>query len=142
MGYYRLSNGGTAATYESSSTAAYKHGRTETVRSCTNETKRACELFAQSTNTLPSIDELANALKACSTKHGELTKNAAMGKCNVSIASASSNLPATQCFILNFVTQNIRYFTINKCLHNCQNELQISQYVYMYIVTSHNKFAL
>ena len=49
MAYHRLSGGGTAATYESCSTSAFKHGRTETVRSCTSETKHACELFAKTT---------------------------------------------------------------------------------------------
>ena len=90
MAYHRMSNGGTAATYESCSTAAYKHGRTETVRSCTNETKRACQMFAQCTNTLPSVDDLATAMLECSTKHGEITKNAAMGMWPLCVHTFSS----------------------------------------------------
>jgi len=77
LAYYRHSGGKTAATYESCSTAAFRHGRTETIRPCTNETKLACELFESSD--IKSPGELRAALDACSMKHSILTRDAAMG---------------------------------------------------------------
>lgn len=41
LAYYYLARE-TVATYESCSTAAFKHGRTETIRPCTVETKVGC----------------------------------------------------------------------------------------------------
>lgn len=67
--------GATAATYESSSTSAFKHGRTETVRPATAATNAACELM----NKAASKEEILAALTKCSKVHGELTKNAALG---------------------------------------------------------------
>lgn len=69
-------------TYESCSTAAFKHGRTETLRSCTMETKRACEAIAQKNNNL-SMSELKNLIINCSKVHSELSKEAAMGNYNI-----------------------------------------------------------
>lgn len=77
MAYYRQYKG-TVATYESCSTSAFKHGRTETIRPATAETKRACMLFVDD-HPIPSTEELKNAMLACSKKHGTLTRNAAMG---------------------------------------------------------------
>ncbi|KAG1691644.1 hypothetical protein DVH05_026807 [Phytophthora capsici] len=65
------------ATYESASTAAFKHGRTETVRSCTNQ---AVNFVRTMTNTSASENEKAAALRAAVTKHSELTKNGVMGQ--------------------------------------------------------------
>uniref|UniRef100_T1KDF2 Choline/carnitine acyltransferase domain-containing protein n=1 Tax=Tetranychus urticae TaxID=32264 RepID=T1KDF2_TETUR len=79
MAYYKISDGKTPTTYEAASTAGFKHGRTETVRSATNQTKKACKLIHSST-TKHSNDELIQALTDCSKKHSELNKNAAMGK--------------------------------------------------------------
>ncbi|XP_070558107.1 carnitine O-palmitoyltransferase 2, mitochondrial-like [Ptychodera flava] len=76
MAYYRLT-GRTTATYESCSTAAFKHGRTETLRSATIETKQCSEAFSQSGI---SNDEKRQLLMACSDKHNQLTKEAAMGQ--------------------------------------------------------------
>jgi carnitine O-palmitoyltransferase 2 len=67
----------TAPTYESCSTAAFKHGRTEVVRAATMETKRACEAFSEGRK---SPQELRQYLEACSKKHFQLTKDAAMGQ--------------------------------------------------------------
>lgn len=78
MAYYRQ-NRKFVATYESCSTAAYKHGRTETLRSATMDTKRATEMIVDRGNK-ESPDDLFDALVKCSKTHGELTKNAAMGK--------------------------------------------------------------
>ncbi|XP_033311462.1 carnitine O-palmitoyltransferase 2, mitochondrial [Bombus bifarius] len=66
-------------TYESCSTAAFKHGRTETLRSCTIETKKACEAIAQKNNNL-SKSELKNLIINCSNVHNKLSKEAVMGQ--------------------------------------------------------------
>ncbi|KZC11017.1 Carnitine O-palmitoyltransferase 2, mitochondrial [Dufourea novaeangliae] len=65
-------------TYESCSTAAFKHGRTETIRSCTVETKITCEAIAQKSNNL-SKSELKQLIINCSNSHNTITKDAAMG---------------------------------------------------------------
>lgn len=73
---YFLAHGGTAATYESCSTSAFKHGRTETVRPATMATKRCV-------NALSSNKDLKHArplLEECSRVHNQLTKEAAMGQ--------------------------------------------------------------
>lgn len=72
---YKKAFGSTPATYESSSTSAFKHGRTETVRPATLATNAACELLAKNS----SRDEILAALSECSKVHGNLTRNAAMG---------------------------------------------------------------
>lgn len=64
-------------TYESSSTAGFKHGRTEVVRSATNETTAATLAFESGDK---SPQELHQLLNDCSKKHGTLTTEAAMGK--------------------------------------------------------------
>ncbi|KAI1304159.1 Carnitine O-palmitoyltransferase 2, mitochondrial [Halotydeus destructor] len=65
-------------TYESCSTAAFKHGRTEVVRPCTLETKETCEAFSRPN--LYSSKELRLLLDLCSKKHATLTREAAMGQ--------------------------------------------------------------
>jgi carnitine O-palmitoyltransferase 2 len=79
MAYYKLSGGKTAATYESCSTAAFKHGRTETVRSATIATAKTCGLFHSPAAERPSAGELRACLHECTAKHNQLTKEAAMG---------------------------------------------------------------
>ncbi|XP_071960674.1 carnitine O-palmitoyltransferase 2, mitochondrial-like isoform X3 [Antedon mediterranea] len=78
MGYYKLTGGKVASTYESCSTAAFKHGRTETLRSATMETKKCSEAFQEGSGA--SDADKIKLLKACSDKHNEMTKNAAMGQ--------------------------------------------------------------
>jgi len=80
MAYYKLAGGKTASTYEACSTAAYKHGRTETIRSATIATAKACQLFHQPASTNA---ELMSALHECSDKHNQLTKEAVMGSSSV-----------------------------------------------------------
>ncbi|XP_038068074.1 carnitine O-palmitoyltransferase 2, mitochondrial-like [Patiria miniata] len=77
IGFYRLT-GQTAPTYESCSTAAFKHGRTETLRPATLETKRCAEAFQKDSGV--SAQEKRHLMKACSDKHYDLTKEALMGK--------------------------------------------------------------
>ncbi|XP_041348084.1 carnitine O-palmitoyltransferase 2, mitochondrial-like [Gigantopelta aegis] len=78
LAYFRQT-GKTVGTYESCSTAAFKHGRTETVRPCTVATKRMCDLIFNS-KTPPTVEELQQGLKNCSEMHQQLTREAAMGK--------------------------------------------------------------
>ncbi|XP_076280152.1 carnitine palmitoyltransferase 2 [Lasioglossum baleicum] len=68
-----------APTYESCSTAAFKHGRTETIRSCTMETKTTCESMTRKNNTLTK-SELKQLIINCGNVHNTLTKEAAMGQ--------------------------------------------------------------
>ena len=77
MAYYRQ-NGKHAATYESCSTAAFKNGRTETIRPCTVATVACAEAFEPSHNA--SVGEMKSLLKESSDMHNKLTKEAAMGK--------------------------------------------------------------
>lgn len=76
MAFYRCYKTFTT-TYESSSTAGFKHGRTEVVRAATNETTAATLAFESGDK---SAQELHQLLNACSKKHGTLTTEAAMGK--------------------------------------------------------------
>ena len=77
MAHYRQ-HGRAAATYESCSTAAFKHGRTETLRSCTVATHACSEAFE---NSHPAgVEEMDKLLRDCATMHGQLTKEAAMGQ--------------------------------------------------------------
>lgn len=78
LAYYRLFNK-TTATYESCSTAAFKHGRTETIRPCTNQTKMFCEGLLTKSKQLPKED-LRKLLDECSKTHYELCKQASMGQ--------------------------------------------------------------
>lgn len=66
-------------TYESCSTAAFKHGRTETMRPCTNVTKLFCESLLNP-KTSSDAKYLRTLIDQCSTYHGQLTKDAAMGQ--------------------------------------------------------------
>lgn len=92
MAYDRV-HGVPAATYESCSTAAFKHGRTETIRSATVETRRCVELMRRPLGEVVSSPgsgkpasnaiseaELYSALVSCSSKHNKLTREAAMGQ--------------------------------------------------------------
>lgn len=75
--YYQ--KGCVVPTYESCSTAAFKYGRTETIRSCTMETKTTCEALAKKSSKLP-VSELKRLIVNCSNVHNALTKDAAMGQ--------------------------------------------------------------
>ncbi|XP_023227745.1 carnitine O-palmitoyltransferase 2, mitochondrial-like [Centruroides sculpturatus] len=78
MAFYKQNNK-IPATYESCSTSAFKHGRTETVRSATTATKTCVEAFTKKKNK-PSPSELRTMLNDCSKIHNQLTKEAAMGQ--------------------------------------------------------------
>ncbi|NXA48357.1 CPT2 palmitoyltransferase, partial [Nothocercus julius] len=69
----------TVATYESCSTAAFKHGRTETIRPASIHTKKCSEAFVKEPSKY-STEELQKMIVECSEYHGRLTKEAAMGQ--------------------------------------------------------------
>ncbi|NXS71063.1 CPT2 palmitoyltransferase, partial [Pandion haliaetus] len=69
----------TVATYESCSTAAFKHCRTETIRPASIHTKKCSEAFVRELSK-HSTEELQKLIVECSKYHGRLTKEAAMGK--------------------------------------------------------------
>ncbi|XP_076363626.1 carnitine palmitoyltransferase 2 isoform X4 [Tachypleus tridentatus] len=77
MAYYKQ-YGKTVATYESCSTSAFKHGRTETLRPATMATKKCTEAF--NSRCKPTPLELRSLLMECSKLHNKLTKEAAMGQ--------------------------------------------------------------
>lgn len=75
MAYYKMHQR-FVGTYESCSTAAYKHGRTETIRPVTNET----QAFIESLGKSKSDQEKKDLLKKASDKHQQLIKEAATGQ--------------------------------------------------------------
>lgn len=79
MAHYRMHHQN-VGTYESCSTSAFKHGRTETVRSCTTATKAMCEMLYGSGSPQGTPEAMMEGLKECSKTHGQLTKEAAMGQ--------------------------------------------------------------
>ncbi|XP_055349228.1 LOW QUALITY PROTEIN: carnitine O-palmitoyltransferase 2, mitochondrial-like [Paramacrobiotus metropolitanus] len=79
MAYYQLTEGKVAPTYESCSTAAFRHGRTECIRSATPLTQKFCQLYFD-TSPLRDETELYYTLRDVSQDHGKLTKEAAMGQ--------------------------------------------------------------
>lgn len=78
MGFLRQ-YGQTVATYESCSTAAFKHGRTETIRPASVHTQRCSHAFVHEPSG-HSVGELRAMIEECSKYHGQLTKEAAMGQ--------------------------------------------------------------
>ncbi|XP_060803793.1 carnitine O-palmitoyltransferase 2, mitochondrial [Amyelois transitella] len=74
---YHLLYGKYVGTYESCSTSAFKHGRTETMRPCTDHTKLFCDKLHSNNS---SKDELRAIMAECSTYHSQLVKEAAMGE--------------------------------------------------------------
>ena len=64
-------------TYESCSTSAFRHGRTETVRPATAQTKRAIEAICSRE---ASPEEVRKLIDEASKTHNQLTKEAALGQ--------------------------------------------------------------
>ncbi|XP_051164325.1 carnitine O-palmitoyltransferase 2, mitochondrial-like isoform X2 [Leptopilina boulardi] len=78
LAFYKQ-EGKSVASYESCSTAAFKHGRTETVRPCTEQTKNVCSILADKSTKISNA-ELKKMIIDCSKAHTELVKNGAMGQ--------------------------------------------------------------
>lgn len=87
MGFLRQ-YGQTVATYESCSTAAFKHGRTETIRPASIHTKQCVKAFVQQPGQ-HSVEQLLGLLNECSKYHGQLTREAAMGEDSTLISCQS-----------------------------------------------------
>lgn len=78
LAYFRQ-HGEYVGTYESCSTAAFRHGRTETIRPCTKFTKEFCDAVSSKT-TKYDASILRKMIQTCSENHGKLIKEAAMGQ--------------------------------------------------------------
>ena len=75
LAHYRM-HGHSASTYESASTAAFKHGRTETIRSCTPLSHAFAQAFC-SEDAAPS--ERAAKMRAAAANHSRVTRDALTG---------------------------------------------------------------
>lgn len=78
LAYYQQ-HGEYVGTYESCSTAAFKHGRTETIRPCTKDTKQFCDAVSGKVD-IWDENQLRQMIQKCSETHGKLIKEAAMGQ--------------------------------------------------------------
>ncbi|XP_072129927.1 carnitine O-palmitoyltransferase 2, mitochondrial isoform X4 [Mobula birostris] len=94
MGFLRQ-YGKTVATYESCSTAAFKHGRTETIRPATIYTQKCSEAFVRQPSK-HSNSELKAMIDECSKYHGQLTKEAAMAVSRVCREQHQKQKPSTE----------------------------------------------
>lgn len=77
MGFYRQ-HGRFVGTYESCSTAAFKHGRTEVIRPATSATAACSVAFER--NNQAGVEEMNGLIRRASDYHSQLTREAAMGK--------------------------------------------------------------
>lgn len=77
LAHHKMHGGLLPSTYESASTAAFKHGRTETIRSATPEAAAFTAAFADPAST-PAAREAA--MRAAAENHGRITREALMGK--------------------------------------------------------------
>ena len=76
--HYEL-HGFPCATYESASTCAYQHGRTETIRPCTKEARALIDLYHGADYTDPKTQvEIYRALKAAMKKHNQVSRKIAI----------------------------------------------------------------
>jgi carnitine O-palmitoyltransferase 2 len=75
LGHSKL-NGYPVATYEAAQTSFFKHGRTETIRSCTSASKEMCEIFLNPDSTM---EERSNSLVAAAKYHSKLASEAQRG---------------------------------------------------------------
>ena len=75
LAYYRV-HGESASTYEASTTGMFKHGRTETIRSCSTLSLEMCKVFLDGSTTK---QERQAALKAAVKHHSALANDAQRG---------------------------------------------------------------
>lgn len=75
-------HGYTACSYESASTAAFKHGRTETIRVASPESVELCKLFSQKAgpNDTDAHLQRYHALSKAASRHRKTTLECVMGK--------------------------------------------------------------
>lgn len=134
MGFLRQ-YGQTAATYESCSTAAFKHGRIETIRPATIHTKQCSHAFVCQPGQ-HSVEQLQAMLSECSKYHGQLTKEAAMGVYKTFLHSNSTLQFVTPWNTLNItnifcgsVSENLLF-----CLFTCRHKISLTCYFIFYMV--------
>lgn len=113
----------TVATYESCSTAAFKHGRTETIRPASIYTKTCAEALVRKSSQ-PSAAELRQIIVECSKYHGQLTKEAAMGKCKHEVGGVVSLVCLVKLWLQS--TSPVTLMVAN-CAHHC-----VKQFIYIY----------
>jgi len=74
-------HGWPCATYESASTCAYQHGRTETIRPCTNESRTLCSLYAEKDFENPDFQrELDTCLREAIKAHNKIMMSCLTGE--------------------------------------------------------------
>lgn len=78
LAYYKQ-HGKYVGTYESCSTAAFRHGRTETIRPCTVLTKQFCDTVHSKSNKQDTA-ALKNLIAECSRSQIKLKTDASMGR--------------------------------------------------------------
>lgn len=78
LAYYKQ-HGKYVGTYESCSTAAFRHGRTETIRPCTVLTKTFCDTVSSKSNQRDNA-ALKTLIAECSRSQIKLKTDAAMGR--------------------------------------------------------------
>ena len=76
LAHYRVHNC-LVSTYESANHAAFKHGRTETIRSATSQALNFVELMNDDSAT---NEAKAAAMREAISNHGKITKDALMGQ--------------------------------------------------------------
>ncbi|KAG7201978.1 hypothetical protein KM043_004673 [Ampulex compressa] len=103
------------STYESCSTAAFKHGRTETIRPCTVETKMICAAMSEKRQNL-STSELKKMIIDCSNAHNVLTKEAAMGEGFDRHLFALRKICETTGVPMPDIFEDPAYKTLNHCI--------------------------
>lgn len=69
-------HGHAASTYESANTSAFKHGRTETIRSCTVQAKAMCQTFSRPS----TLAEREEAFRSAVSMHSSMAKHALLGQ--------------------------------------------------------------
>ena len=77
LAYWRT-HGSCVGTYEACSTAAFRSGRTETIRSCTSEMKKCSVAFDYDHGA--NLSDLTELMRKVSSKHVSLCREAAQGQ--------------------------------------------------------------
>lgn len=92
MAYYRQYKH-SPATYESCSTAAFRHGRTETIRPASVATSKCAMAFEPSSGA--SLQEKGKLVKEVVAAHSQLVKEAATGELAEGITVAPLTSPSS-----------------------------------------------
>jgi len=79
---HNVLHGWPCATYESASTCAYQHGRTETIRPCTADTRHVADLYLETDFANPQVESAKKidvALRKAIKTHNNITKDCLTG---------------------------------------------------------------